>query len=156
LLLLDTLCLSRGLSGTLSARLGVLQTTGEVTRAVGELRSGRSLWWSKVTALAGPLLGVVLAVMAVGARLALCLGGRSNGTRLGELLLETAWGNGGLAGTVGVDVASGRVGDVVVVGVQMGLAGVLLHGLPALAVVQLHPVVLAILNLATVLQCLSE
>lgn len=39
---------------------------------------------------------------------------------------------------------------------QVSLAGVLLHGLPALAVVQLHPIVLAVLNLATVLQCLGE
>lgn len=31
-----------------------------------------------------------------------------------------------------------------------------LHGLPALAVVKLHPVVLAVLDLARVLECLSE
>lgn len=142
--------------GTLSAGLGVLQTAGEVTRAVSKLRSSRTLWRSKITALTSSLLCIVLAVVAVGARLALCLGGRSNGTRLGELLLETTWRNRGLAGTVGVDIASRSVGDVVGVGMQMCLTGVLLHGLPALAVVQLHPVVLAVLNLATVLQCLGE
>lgn len=94
--------------------------------------------------------------MAVGARLALCLGWRPDGARLGELLLKTAWGNGSLAGTVGVDIASRSVGDVVVVGMQMCLTGVLLHSLPALAVVELHPVVLTVLDFATVLECLSE
>lgn len=140
----------------MSARLSVLQTTREVTRAVGKLCSGRSLRRSKVAALARSLLGVVLAVVTVGPRLALCLGGSSGSTRLGELLLETAWRNGSLAGTVGMDIASGGVGDIIVVGLQVSLTGVLLHGLPALAVVQLHPIVLAIFNLATILQCLSE
>ena len=144
------------MSGTLPARLGVLQTTREVARAVSELRSGRSLWRSKVTALASPLLSIVLAVVAVGARLALCLGWGSDGARLGELLLKTAWGNRSLAGTVGVDIAGRSVGNVVVVGMQVCLTGVLLHSLPALAVVELHPVVLAVLDLATVLEGLSE
>jgi len=144
------------LSGTLPAGLSVLQTAGEVARAVSELGSSGSLWRSKVTTLAGSLLGVILAVVAVGARLALCLGRGSDGAGLGELLLETAWWNRSLAGTVGVDIASGRVGDVVVVGMQVCLTGVLLHSLPALAIVELHPVVLAVLNLAAVLECLSE
>lgn len=144
------------MSGTLPARLGVLQTAGEIARAVSELSSGGTLWRSKVATLASPLLSIVLAVVAVGARLALCLGLGSDGARLGELLLKTAWGNGSLAGTVGVDIASGSVGDVVVVGMQMCLTGVLLHSLPAFTVVELHPVVLAVLDLTTVLECLSE
>jgi hypothetical protein len=40
--------------------------------------------------------------------------------------------------------------------VEVGLRGVRLHGFPAFAVVQLHPVVLAVFNFARVLERLRE
>lgn len=40
--------------------------------------------------------------------------------------------------------------------VKVCLRWVLLHAFPTLAIIELHPVVLAILYLASVLECLSE
>jgi len=40
--------------------------------------------------------------------------------------------------------------------VQMCGRRVCLHGLPPLAIVQLHPVILAVLNLTSALECLGE
>lgn len=82
-------------------------------------------------------------------------GARSSG--LWEFGIESARGHGrlGTAGLAAVDLAGRRVGYRVAV-VQVRSRSVALHRLPAFAVVDFHPVVLAILNLASALESLRE
>lgn len=82
------------------------------------------------------------------------LAGSTGRSWLGQLLLQASRRNGGLAGAIGTVELLGR--HVLTALVQVSLRWMLLHVLPALPVVDLHPVILAIFHLAGVLESLRE
>lgn len=82
---------------------------------------------------------------------------RTRGSRFRELSVESSWGHRGLgaAGLTAVDLAGGRVGYSIAV-VEVSGRCVALHRFPALSVIDFHPVIFAILNLAGALKGLRE
>lgn len=150
---LTSSALSVGLLHTRS--LTGANSTWQIAGAIGKLSRGAAFRRGKVTTVT-PSLGIVLTVLiptttlmsltSTGLTCSCC-------TRLGQFCFETTRGDGSLGDAVAVYITSGSVGCVVV---EMCLAGVCLHCFPSLAVVELHPVVLAILDLARVLECSGE
>lgn len=158
LLLLDT---GLGLSAaSLSRQVLVAHAllAGEVGRASCELRCSAACLRRFELRSPFPSTAEILRVVVTGSTLLLLLTLSSglwrstSSTRLGEIRVETLRSNRGLGSAVHVlsaNVGSGSMATLTIPGRRSG------H-VPALAVVELHPVVLAVLDLTSALESLSE
>jgi len=145
-----------GLSGQVLVAHSLL--AGEVGRASRELRRGAACL--RRFKLRSPFSSTaeVLRVVVTSSTLLLLLTLSSglwrstSSARLGEIRVKSLRSNRGLGSTVHVlsaDIGGGSVSTLAIPGRRSG------H-VPALAVVELHPVVLAVLNLTSALESLSE